>query len=283
MPRMNTPAPRHDAPPLHVRRYGDHGPAVIVVHGGPAACGSAAPLARGLADSFRVLEPWQRGSGGAPLTVVQHVADLHAVIQSCGPGARPALVGESWGAMLVLACAAAHPADVGPLALVGCGTFDLTARAQFQATVAERLGDAGRAALAGLDAAVSDPAERLRRQLALLGPVYDYDPLPPAPADDDTPPFDVAAHEQTWADMLRLQRDGVYPAAFAAIGSPVLMLHGDHDPHPGALIRASLAPHLPQLEYCAWAHCGHRPWHERAVAAEFFAVLRAWLLTHTPA
>lgn len=43
------------------------------------------------------------------------------------------------------------------------------------------------------------------------------------------------------------------------------------------MIRASLEPHLPQLEYHEWERCGHYPWLEKAVREEFFAVLREWL------
>ena len=32
---------------------------LLVLHGGPGAVGDPAPVARGLADRFRVLEPWQ--------------------------------------------------------------------------------------------------------------------------------------------------------------------------------------------------------------------------------
>ncbi len=82
--------------------------------------------------------------------------------------------------------------------------------------------------------------------------------------------------------MVRLQAESVYPAAFAAIDAPVLMLHGAVDPHPGRMIRASLEPHLPQLEYREWKRCGHYPWLEKAVREEFFAVLREWLTRATP-
>jgi pimeloyl-ACP methyl ester carboxylesterase len=78
--------------------------------------------------------------------------------------------------------------------------------------------------------------------------------------------------------MVRLQEEGVYPAAFAAIRSPVLMLHGAVDPHPGGLIRESLERYLPQIEYREWEQCGHYPWLEREVREEFFLVLRGWLL-----
>jgi pimeloyl-ACP methyl ester carboxylesterase len=94
---------------MQIRMYGVSGPVVVVLHGGPGAIGYMAPVGRGLADSFRVLEPFQRGSRGEPLTVAQHISDLHGVVKSqCGPE-RPAIVDSSWGAMLALAYAAAHP------------------------------------------------------------------------------------------------------------------------------------------------------------------------------
>ncbi|MEE9282254.1 MAG: alpha/beta hydrolase [Myxococcota bacterium] len=237
---------------LRTRRYGTSGPWLVVLHGGPAAAGGAAALARGLADSFRVLEPWQRGSGDEPLAVTRHVADLHELLEARCGAAPPALVGTSWGAMLALAYAAEHPRRPGPIVLVGCGTFDPVARGRLQEILQERMKEG-------------------RQDEAL----YSFDPV--AAEADETPPFDERAHTETWNDMVRLQEEGMYPAAFEAIRSPVLMLHGAYDPHPGQMIRDSLLPYLPQLEYREWERCGHYPWLERAVRGEFFAVLREWL------
>ncbi|MBN1918793.1 MAG: alpha/beta hydrolase [Verrucomicrobia bacterium] len=263
---------------IHVRTYGTSGSVVVVLHGGPAAVGSVAPVARGLADSFRVLEPWQRGSGEEPLTVARHLADLHELVESCGDGARPGIVGWSWGAMLALAYAAEHPDCVGALALVGCGTFDLAARARRKAILDKRTTGDMRARLEHVEREIADPAERLKAKYDIIGPLHDVDALPAEKDPEaDAVPFDKRAHGETWDDMMRLQAEGVYPAAFAAIKAPVLMLHGDCDPHPGAMIRASLAPYLPHLEYRELAHCGHSPWRERAARDEFFAALREWL------
>ena len=91
---------------IHIRRYGTAGPEVVVLHGGPGAPGHMAPVAKALADSFRVLEPFQRSSGSERLTVAHHIADLHEVVQSSCESAQPALVGSSWGAMLALCYAA---------------------------------------------------------------------------------------------------------------------------------------------------------------------------------
>lgn len=267
---------------MHIRTYGVSGPVVFALHGGPAAVGHAAPIARGLADTFRAVEPWQRGSGGEPLTVARHVADLHDLILARQDAARPAIVGHSWGAMLALAYAAEHPDAAGPLVLVGCGTFDAASRARFVELRDQRTTDEHRCQVEHLEHDCADAAERFVRKHELTMSIEDYAPLPPGPPDPDVPgSFDMQAHAETWSGAMRLQSEGVHPAAFRTIESPVLMLHGDYDPHPGRMIRDGLAPHIPQLEYHELARCGHSPWNERFARDEFFAVMRAWLLRHT--
>ncbi len=269
------PPPHGPRDALRVRTHGTAGPWVVCLHGGPAAVGGMRPVAEALADRWRVLEPWQRGSGGAPLTVARHVEDVRQLIADrCGR--RPALVGHSWGAMLALAFAAAHPDAAGPLVLVGCGTFDTAARARRKALLAERTGADLRAKLDELETACPDPAARLRRKYKLADRLHAWDPIDPGPPPEPEP-FDMRAHQETWADMLRRQEAGDFPAALAAVGAPVLMLHGDWDPHPGRMIRDGLRPHLPHLEYVELARCGHTPWNERAAREPFFSALRTWL------
>ena len=257
-----------------IRTYGTSGPVVVVLHGGPGAPGYVAPVARALADWFRVLEPFQRGSGGEPLTVARHVADLHELVESGCGGGRPALVGHSWGAMLALAYAGAHPGRAASLVLIGCGTFDPAARDRLWAIREEGMDNGLRRRIECLPEEFPDPDKRLSVLGDLLLPVYSYDLVS---TDQELEGCDWRAHHETWEDMVRLQEEGVYPAAFATIDAPVIMLHGAVDPHPGRMIRASLKPHLPQLEYREWECCGHYPWLERAVREEFFAVLRDWL------
>jgi pimeloyl-ACP methyl ester carboxylesterase len=257
-----------------IREYGSSGRLVVLLHGGPGAPGYMAPVARALADSFRVLEPFQRGSAAEPLTVARHVADLHQLVVSRSGGERPALVGHSWGAMLALAYAAAHPGRAAALVLIGCGTFDQAARRRLQAIREERMDDVLRRRLKGLTEEFPDADERLRVSGNLVLPLYSFDLIA---GELDAEACDARAHHETWGDMMRLQREAVYPAAFIAIDAPVLMLHGAADPHPGRLIRASLEPYLPQLEYHEWERCGHYPWLERNVHDEFFVLLRGWL------
>ncbi len=248
----------------------------MVLHGGPGAPGYMAPVARGLANSFRVLEPLQRGSGREALTVLRHVMDLDELVETRCKGARPALVGSSWGAMLALAYAAVHPDRVGALVLIGCGTFDPEARDHMRAILEERMDESLRRRLERLPEEFSDADERLGVMADLMLPLYSHDLIT---RNQEIESCDARGNRETWEDMERLQEDGVYPAAFAAIDASILMLHGAVDPHPGGMIRDSLEPHLPQLEYREWERCGHYPWMESAVRDEFFAVLRGWLDT----
>lgn len=264
---------------LRTCAYGDGGRVVIVLHGGPAAPGSARGLALGLAGSFRVFEPCQRGSGDEPLTVATHVADLHGVVEALSEDGKPALVGHSWGAMLALAYAAEHPNSISPIALVGSGTFDLESRARYVEIRKERETDELRGQLERLREETTDAGELLTRKYELGHYIDHYDTIPDSgePPEEPYPAFDSRAHGETWQDMLRLQAEGVYPAAFSAIRTPVAMFHGAYDPHPGGMIHASLLPHVPQLEYMEWERCGHTPWEERYAREGFFASLIEWL------
>jgi pimeloyl-ACP methyl ester carboxylesterase len=237
---MPDETPPRSSPGL--REYGSSGPAVVLLHGGPGAPGYLAPVAQELAASFRVLEPLQRGSGRDPLTVARHVADLRELLTSGDLPKRPALVGHSWGAMLALAFAAEHPGLAGSLVLVSCGTFDEVARRRLEANRERRVDDKLRSRIERLEREAPDEDERLARIGRILLPAYSHDLVDHGV---DFTGCDAGAYRQTWNDMLRLQAAGVYPAAFSAIDLPVLMLHGAEDPHPGALIRASLEPLRP--------------------------------------
>ena len=260
---------------IRYRAYGETGPPVFVLHGGPGAPGYMAPVASELSHDFSVIEPFQRRSGETPLTVQRHIDDLQALIVSVTQGGKVALVGHSWGAMLALAYAAQYPNQASCIVAVSSGTFTPDSRQSMNEILSKRMSPEVRAERQSLEERISDPDELLHAKIRLILPLYDYDAI--ATQEDDEE-YDGRGNEETWADMLKLQRQGVYPAAFKSISSPVLMLHGSYDPHPGEMIRDSLLPYLPQLEYVEWERCGHYPWLEKAVREDFFTHLCGWLL-----
>ncbi|MBI1817780.1 MAG: alpha/beta hydrolase [Deltaproteobacteria bacterium] len=263
--------------PIQVRRCGSHGPPVVVLHGGPGAPGSAAGLARAIADDFQILEPLQRRSGRVPLTVSRHVDDLSAVAP------RPVmLIGTSWGAMLGLSFAARYPRDVSALVLVGCGTYDENSRVLFRASLDQRLGAPGRERIATLKNRLASELNAANRNViqAELGAAYmkaeSYDLIEEDGDVADGAWVDEAGHVETWNDALRLQREGVEPDAFSRISARVLMIHGDVDPHPGPATRDLLRRFIPQLEYVELERCGHEPWRERHARHHFVELVREW-------
>jgi pimeloyl-ACP methyl ester carboxylesterase len=255
---------------MKVREYGPPGPALAVLHGGPGAPGYLQPLAERLGQTFHVLEPFQRGASNEPLSVARHIADLDDFVGAFRP--VPALLGHSWGAMLALAYAAAHPRPGRAIVLVGCGTFDPLARERMFQARKDRKAEVERRQ--GLKEGSIEDGEWFRGLGRMAVEVDSYE------LEEGMPEVEVdrKAYEETWVDMLRLQAEGVYPRAFSGIEAPVLMLHGAVDTHPGRMIRASLAPHIPHLEYHEWEKCGHYPWLEAHVKDDFFQVLESWLL-----
>lgn len=268
----------HEPDAITVRRLGVSGPAVVVLHGGPGAPGSARGLARILSQRFTVFEPVQRRSGNILLSVEQHVQDLAVVAPT------PALVvGHSWGAMLGLSFASRYPSAVSKLVLVGCGTYDVGMRAQLRASIQERLGPEGRRRVAELEAELVAATTATQREAALqqIGAIHSELETYASVENDADPsellPVDPVGHTETWNDVVRLQRDGVEPQLFSEIRAPVLMIHGDYDPHPGPATRDLLRNYIPQLEYLSLERCGHEPWREQHARESFAAALCDWL------
>jgi pimeloyl-ACP methyl ester carboxylesterase len=128
--------------------------------------------------------------------------------------------------------------------------------------------------LSRLEELAPDPDARLQMYGDILWPIYNHDPIIEAL---DVEKCDAAAFDQTWDDVMRLQRQGDYPSKFSSIKLPVLMLHGAKDPHPGRQIYAGLHPYIPQMRYIECEKCGHYPWLEKFAREGFYRTLRQWL------
>ena len=112
---------------FQVRTYGPSPCRAAVLHGGPGAIGSAAGLARGLAESCGVLEPLQ-----SKYSVTEQVEELHR--QLTAYASRPlVLIGHSWGAWLAALYAARHPGLAARLVLIGCGPLEAAYLPQLEA------------------------------------------------------------------------------------------------------------------------------------------------------
>lgn len=264
---------------IETRKHGESGPKIVLLHGGPGAPGSVTSLATTLASDFKVLEPFQRRSENETLTVERHCSDLAVV----GPE-KMLLVGWSWGAMLALSFASRYPERAAAVVLIGCGTYDNESREIYQQRLHRRLGSEGLSRLNAIQRRIALEADRKTRD-GLFGElarvVSQAQSFATYPIDEGNFQVDSRGHEETWQDVLRLQDEGVEPASFCAITAPVLMLHGDVDPHPGEATRDVLRRYIAHLEYVGFARAGHAPWLEPHVRTPFLQTLKDWLMAHS--
>jgi pimeloyl-ACP methyl ester carboxylesterase len=212
-----------------------------------------------------------------PLTVARHIADLHSILHQIQRTETIRLVGFSWGAMLALTYSVRYPENIDRIILIGCGTFDENSRKIYRNNMTKRMTDNDQKRIKKIEALLEAENDRHKRNelLAESGLIYSriqsY-----KPSDDcisDIMNFDEGAFRQTWADAISLQQQRVQPAEFASIGIPVVMIHGDEDPHPGKLIYDSLFPFIKNLRYFGLPRCGHKPWIEQYAKDNFYELL----------
>ncbi len=252
---------------LTVRTYGSKGPNVILLHGGPGAAGYMAPVAEKLKHRYKIIEPFQRhASKEKPVTVDSHIRDLNNVIKSYCNKSKPILAGHSWGAMLALAYTAKYPETAESLILIGIGTFDEESRRQMQINRQNNT-DAKTAEKISKLNTIKDPDARLEELGNIMLKTDSHQLMP---VKNEIHKYDSLSFEQTWDDMIAKQKAGIYPKAFAKISTPVSMLHGSRDPHPGKMIHKNLVKYMPQLEYIEFQRCGHYPWLEKHAHQAFY-------------
>jgi pimeloyl-ACP methyl ester carboxylesterase len=258
------------------RRYGASPYTIAVIHGGPGAPGSVAPVARALADRWGVLEPLQTAD-----SVTGQVAELAQALTN--HAAVPAtLVGHSWGALLSYLVAAHHPALVRKVVLIGCPPFTAADAAGIEATRLARLTPAERDRAAELQRALADPAVPDRdATLAELGHLFGrtdaYDPIDHedhAGAASDALPVDGDIFTRVWGEASALRASGELLALAERVRCPVAAIHGDYDPHPAAGVAGPLGGALADFHLVLLRRCGHEPWTERHARDAFYRALR---------
>lgn len=258
---------------VRLRRYGRPPYRVILLHGGPGAPGTMAPVARQLGRRRGVLEPLQ-----AEASLEGQLGELRELLER---HAQPpaALVGSSWGAMLGYIFAARYPSLVRKLVLVGSGVFEERYAASIWPGRLSRLTPAERSQAQSLRAAWEDPT-RPDRQAAMgrldrvLTRADTYDPLT---LDTGVTEVQPKVHRGVWAEARALRASGQLAELGRQIRCPVLAIHGDHDPHPAQGVREPLARVLADFRFVLLEQCGHLPWIERRARRAFFALLEAEL------
>lgn len=248
----------------NVRTHGEAPFEIAVLHGGPGAFGEFTPLAEELAvQGHGVLEPRQTAG-----SVTGQIAELKAQLSDHG---RMTVLGWSWGAWLGSLFAAAHPASVSRLVLVGSAPFRNEDSAQIRETRNARLTAAERAEIE--DGLTGDP-RKFQHAIELMDKADAYELISHEKPGIE---FDHEIHRSVWREAAELRQSGELLRRVSQINCPVPAVHGDHDPHPASGVEEPLRSALPDAGLTLLARCGHKPWLERHAREAFYQVLSVQL------
>jgi pimeloyl-ACP methyl ester carboxylesterase len=255
---------------ISFRQYGSPPYRVAVLHGGPGAPGYMAPVARELEKIVGVLEPLQSAD-----SFEGQIEELRA--QSVDYGNPPlTVIGSSWGAILALFLAARHPELVRKVILIGSAVFDAKNSERVKKQRLERMTPANRARhdalLREMPLASGEERDRLFAEWANI--FFDADVYDPLTRDLEVLDTQPELNEKVWSTFKVLRDSPNYLAGqFSKINIPVIVIHGEYDPHPIEGIRPLLESCLRDVRFEMLPECGHYPWIERHAREQFFEIL----------
>jgi pimeloyl-ACP methyl ester carboxylesterase len=257
----------------NVRFYGNKPYQTAVIHGGPGALGSVAAIARELANDYGVIEPLQTKS-----SITELLVELDEVI-TVNCEAALTLMGHSWGAWLAWLYAARYPGKVKKLILVGSGPFELPYVADIGKNRLRRLSDNEglefNTILQALDSPQAAHKDVLVKRLGeLVAKSDNYCPVEIATDPIDRLPVDGNQYNAIWSEAARLRESGELLEAAAQIVCPVVVIHGDSDPHPIEGVSFPLKKRFKNLTVYRLEKCGHSPWREQYARERFYEIVR---------
>jgi proline iminopeptidase len=269
-----------DGAQLYYRDIGE-GPPTIVLHGGPSFDHNyLLPDLDRLADGFRLIYYDQRGRGKsaqtvspATVTIDSEMADLETVRAALGLE-QVALLGHSWGGLLVMEYALRYPDRVSHLILLNTAPASHGDCMLFERERDARAGDDVeilRALESRPEFAEGDPAAR-----AAYDRVYFRSTLrSPELLDRLIDHLQVewtneriltagAIGQQLWHETYESAEYDLLPM-LTQLRIPTLVLHGDYDFVPVACA-AHIAEAIPEARLVVIPDCGHFSYLERPAA-----------------
>ena len=270
---------------LHYRSVGSGAP-LLLLSGGPGLeVDYMSGVAKELGSAYRCILLEQRGTGrsrppslsATQMTVKLFVDDIEAVRVSLNVE-RLIILGHSWGGMLAMAYAAAHPDHVRSLILVDSGGMDLSFGPIFDDNLRSRASMTERQELEKAEAELQHASDANALNTAsvtstrLITPYYFYD----RSLADKLVPLPKDANLQRVAALMEgdLVNNYHVRAAMKSFSRSTLVIQGHQDPMPETVaIEIHEAIQNSQLVFID--RCGHFPWIEQP--KDFYRAIRAFL------
>ena len=256
-----------------VRKYGKKPYSIAVVHGGPGDCGSVACVAKELSKNHGAVEPIQ-----SKYSIPELIYELHAQINEVTT-VPITLLGHSWGAWLVILYASQYPKLVKQIVLVGSGPL----KSEYVPHIMERrldnLTDSEAQSFQSLLLQLEDPEvtdkDNLLTSLGILAEKADnYNTLA---NDAEQSTLDGEMYVAIWPQADELRSTGKLLDAIGMIKCPVVVIHGEYDPHPIEGVVEPLKEKGINAGIHVLANCGHSPFKEKQAKEQFYGILSSLL------
>lgn len=270
---------------LEASEFGNAGPRVIFLHGGPGVFGYMEPLCHAASEFCSAICYNQRGSKQteADISISDHLRDLNRVVAHYSRESKPIIVGHSWGAMLGALFAGRFPSEIQKLILVGCGPMNRRHGEAFIEELYARFGNQ-REYFDTLWEAVENGKDPIRQQelankyIQEIYPFYQNDSL--TDPDRKAAHWDFRAAYVTMNEMDDLVSTGAYEKALHQIEVPLTVVQGTSDLVTPDAIFEVVRKQVPTASTIKLENGGHYPW-EGSSRDEFLRVLQEQVRTET--
>jgi pimeloyl-ACP methyl ester carboxylesterase len=254
----------------NVRKYGTGPYNVAVIHGGPGAPGSIAPVARELSTVCSVLEPLQTAE-----TLDGQVEELEELLKKHAD--LPAvIIGWSHGSGLSCLLAARHPDIVEKLVIIGTTPFNAKYQAEITGNRLLRLNEEERAEFFSLADIILDSSRENRSEAmaGLFRLANKADSYALLPLKDDVLEYQPDINISIGKDWRRLLDGSELLKIIPDIKCPVVAIQGDYDVNPAEAVKEQFSPVIKDFRFFLLEKCGHCPWYEKYARDRFYDILK---------
>ncbi|MBI2405567.1 alpha/beta hydrolase [Candidatus Microgenomates bacterium] len=226
-----------------------------------------APVAKELSIEFGVLEPLQTKN-----SVKGQVEELSQQIVK-NANSPVVLIGWSWGAWLSFIVTAENPSLVKKLILIGSGPFEAEYAKSIMPTrlthLTRKEGERVKELMNMFQKGITD--NKLFQEFGeLMTKADSFDPLQER-GEGIEPQSDI--YESVWKEAEELRKSGKFLEYGKTIACPVVVIHGDYDPHPFEGIKKPLSKIIKNCKFILLENCGHHPWFEKQAKDKFYEIL----------
>lgn len=251
----------------NIRIYGDKPFNIAVIHGGPGAPGTMAPLARELSKKYGVIEPMQTAD-----SIEGQLEELKFVIE-CKSNSPVVLIGHSWGAWLSYMFASKYPRLVKKLVLVGCGSFEEKYLTSMNSKRENRLTEEETKRVGELFKLLNDP-HRNKDAFSEFGKLMTKaDSFEPISLDDEGIDFHPQIFQNCMREVNQLRKRGELLEFGKKIECPIVAIHGEYDSHSYEGVEEPLSKLIKNFKFHLLKDCGHSPWNEVHAKNQFYEIL----------